>query len=303
MWRALRRRQALVFAAAVVCVVVPSALRHGVTSPMWLTGVALLALWLILLMTGRPDSARPLDAAVLIAPPMSGRWRGLNSPAGKVPSHGTHQFGQTYAIDVLYEPRGLPKEHRRRLHLLWPQTLRPRSYPSFGQPLFAPADGVVVRAGDGQRDHLGRMSTLGLIYLFFEGVARMMGGHRLVFGNHVIMRLESEEVAVDGERAVYAVLAHLRRGSLTVGPGDRVYSGQKVAECGNSGNSSDPHLHFHLMDDADPALGKGVPFRWRYRDEDGRSHVGVPGNGELFHVDLSPGSGSAGVDPAPPAVT
>jgi hypothetical protein len=35
---------------------------------------------------------------------VAGRWLALNGPAGKVPSHGPHAYGQTYAIDLVHEP-------------------------------------------------------------------------------------------------------------------------------------------------------------------------------------------------------
>lgn len=41
---------------------------------------------------------------VEVAPPVTGRWSALNSPADKTPSHGTHVYGQTYAIDIVAEP-------------------------------------------------------------------------------------------------------------------------------------------------------------------------------------------------------
>ena len=56
------------------------------------------------------------------------------------------------------------------------------------------------------------------------------------------------------------LLAHLRRGSVRVGAGDRVESGQQVGECGNSGNSTAPHLHFQVMDGPDPLAANGLPF-------------------------------------------
>jgi murein DD-endopeptidase MepM/ murein hydrolase activator NlpD len=51
---------------------------------------------------------------------------------------------------------------------------------------------------------------------------------------------------------VWAMYAHLIKGSLLVTPGDKVKKGQKIAELGNTGKSSGPHLHFQLMDN--PAL-------------------------------------------------
>jgi len=49
----------------------------------------------------------------------------------------------------------------------------------------------------------------------------------------------------DGE---YSLLAHLKRDSVTVEPGDEVERGQVVAACGNSGISTEPHLHFQIQD-------------------------------------------------------
>ncbi len=131
------------------------------------------------------------------------------------------------------------------------------------------ADATVVRASDGQRDHLSRNSLPALAYLMLiEGAVRDMLGARRIIGNHVILDL--------GERT-YAVYAHIRRGSLTVKAGDTVRAGQEIGRVGNSGNTTEPHLHFHLMDGPDPDAARGVPFTWR--------GVGVPANGETFTVD------------------
>jgi hypothetical protein len=58
----------------------------------------------------------------------------------------------------------------------------------------------------------------------------------------------------------YAFYAHLRPGSLRVRTGDRVRREQVLGLVGNSGNSTEPHLHFHLAD-ANSALGsEGIPY-------------------------------------------
>ncbi len=200
---------------------------------------------------------------VEVEPPVTGRWSALNSPADRVPSHGTHGYGQTYAIDVTAEPA----EGTRPAFGWWPPVRRNRAFPAFGAPLLAVADGTVVRASDWRRDHLSRNSYPALAYLLAEGLLRDIAGATMVIGNHLVLDLG------DGS---YALYAHLRRGSLTVRPGDRVRAGQRLGDCGNSGNSSEPHLHFQLMDTPDPVTARGLPFTWR--------GLGVPAAGTPFEI-------------------
>ncbi|WP_097868699.1 M23 family metallopeptidase [Streptomyces sp. rh34] len=207
---------------------------------------------------------------VEVDPPVTGGWTALNSPADKVPSHGTHAYGQTYAIDIVADPEtgeGEPPA-RPAFRWLWPLFRRNRAFPAFGSPLLAVADATVVKASDGQRDHLSRNSLPALAYLMLiEGTVRSILGVHRVIGNHVVLDLG------DG---TYAVYAHVRRGSLRVEAGDTVRAGQRIARCGNSGNTTEPHLHFQLMDGPDLDNARGVPFTWR--------GVGVPANGATFTV-------------------
>ncbi|MFP3989437.1 M23 family metallopeptidase [Streptomyces sp. E11-3] len=206
---------------------------------------------------------------VEVDPPVTGRWSAVNSPADRTPSHGTHQLGQTYAIDIVGEPEGT---ERPAFAWLWPLARSPRAFPAFGAPLYAVADATVVAATDQQRDHLSRNSLLGALWvLLAEGELRGLVGTHRVLGNHVVLDLG------DG---VYAAYAHLRRGSLAVRPGDRVTAGQLVGHCGNSGNTTEPHLHFQLMDSPDVDKARGIPFSWR--------GVGVPRGGEKFTVPTDP---------------
>jgi len=72
-----------------------------------------------------------------------------------------------------------------------------------------------------------------------------------VGGNHVIL---------DIGRGLYAFYAHLQPGSLRVNVGDRVKRGQVLGLVGNSGNSTEPHLHFHISDANSPLGSEGVPY-------------------------------------------
>jgi murein DD-endopeptidase MepM/ murein hydrolase activator NlpD len=91
-------------------------------------------------------------------------------------------------------------------------------------------------------------------------------------GNHVV---------IEHGHGEYSVLAHLRQGSVRVRPGDRVKRGQAVGTCGNSGNSSAPHLHYHLQTRAQPGSGVGLPAQFRNYQSDGRDvPVGEPLRGQ-----------------------
>lgn len=199
-----------------------------------------------------------------LSAPVRGRWSALNSPSSKVPSHGTHGHGQTFAVDLIFEP----EDGSRPTFGAGPGFRPPTDFPGFGQPLYAPAAGTVVTVRHGARDHLSRSSWTAFGYLMLEGVVRELGGSRFAIGNHVVIRLDD---------ATFALLAHLQRGSAAVRAGQRVAAGELVGRCGNSGNTSEPHVHVQLMDHRRPYLAAGLPFAL----DSGR----LPANGEIATFD------------------
>ena len=87
-------------------------------------------------------------------------------------------------------------------------------------------------------------------------------------------------------QAVYILLAHLKRGSIGVAPGDRVRAGAQVGLCGNSGNSTQPHLHVQAMDSSflPDSRGLSVVFlEYALRHADGADRVsrGIPRRREV----------------------
>lgn len=223
----------------------------------------------------------PVASSLTVHPPVEGRWLGMNSPASKTPSHGVRAYGQTYAIDLVHEPaEGLRPAFGGA-------TMRvPTAYPAFEQPILAMTDGTVVRASGWRRDHRARSNWAGFIYLMVEGAIREIGGPGFVVGNHVTIRTD------DG---VYATVAHLQRGSLTVTVGDRVIAGEQIGRCGNSGNSSEPHVHAQLMDRAPLWTAQGIPmvFAQIRLDDQSEPVDGLPANERhmIAHV-ASPASSS-----------
>jgi len=201
-----------------------------------------------------------------IGAPVAGRWSALNSPGSKVPSHGLHAYGQTFAIDLVYEPA----EGARPAFGEGPAFRPPDDFPAFGEPVLAPADGRVVAVRDGARDHRSRSTWAAFGYMIVEGFVRELGGPRHVIGNHVV---------VDIGDGTYAAVAHVQQGSARVRPGDTVRRGDVVGRCGNSGNSSEPHVHFQLMEHPRPALAAGLPFVFAdVSIADSPPKAGVPAN-------------------------
>src|SRR5699024_315037 len=90
-----------------------------------------------------------------------------------------------------------------------------------------------------------------------------------------------------GGGAVFVALCHLRRGSIAVRPGQAVRIGERLADCGNSGNSTEPHLHLQAMSAPDPTSARAVPFTFP---------GGLPRGGRI--VD---GRGTSRCDLCPPA--
>lgn len=185
--------------------------------------------------------------------PFRGLWLARNSPARRVPSHGTHAFGVTYAIDfVAVDERGRPAPRTWRTAL---SVEAPELFRGFGRPILAPVGGTVATVHDGEPDHVARRSQITLVGYALGQAGRVRQGVGAVAGNHVVIAL--------GEQGPYVLLAHLRRGSVRVAPGDQVTVGDQLGECGNSGNSTQPHVHVQVTDSMHWSGARGLPIVFR----------------------------------------
>src|SRR6478609_2264195 len=157
---------------------------------------------------------------VVLSLPFEGRWLVQNSPARRVPSHGTDLMGTRYAIDFVAVDQGRRTAGRRDWRTLLGTEPAGRFF-AFGRPILAPADGRVVRVHDGEVDHEARRSQLALLPYALGQRARLRQGVPAVAGNHVILALPG--------RGAHVALAHLRAGSVRVAVGDEVRVGQPLA--------------------------------------------------------------------------
>jgi hypothetical protein len=195
-----------------------------------------------------------MTQAIVISLPFAGLWLARNSPARRVPSHGVDLLGERYAIDFI----GVDDRRRTAGRRDWRTLLAtepPERFLGFGRPILSPADGVVVDAHDGEVDHAGRRSQLALVPYALGQAARLRQGVNAIAGNHLIIALPGG--------AAYVALVHLRAGSLRVAVGEQVTTGQVIADCGNSGNSTQPHVHIQVMDSRDLSVARGLPMAFR----------------------------------------
>jgi hypothetical protein len=215
--------------------------------------------------------------SVVLSLPFTGLWLARNSPARRVPSHGSDLFGERYAIDFIrVDDRGRSAAHRDWRTFLASEP--PERFLGFGQPILAPVSGTVVDVHDGEPDHAGRRSQLALVpYMLGQG-GRIREGVGAIAGNYVTIAIEQG----------FVTLVHLKAGSLRVAVGDEVTTGQAIAECGNSGNSTQPHVHLQVADSRDLSVAQGVPMEFRdFRERRVGTKgfvtrdVGIPGEGSL----------------------
>ena len=201
-----------------------------------------------------------VTATAVVDFPLRGEWWALATPAERVPSHGTDYFGQRYAFDFArMDPTGTWYAEGGGSDALRHATvgLAASRFLAWGQPVHAVADGRVLAAGDGWEDHARVRLVPSLLRATIVPVEATPADIRPLAGNFVL---------VEGADAV-ALYAHLRRGSVRVAAGARVRAGDLLGEVGNSGNSTMPHLHFHLMDGADPFTARGVACAFRRYEE------------------------------------
>lgn len=176
-----------------------------------------------------------------------------------MPSHGTDLLGERYAVDFVAVDARRRTAGIRDWHTL-AGTEQPDRFFGFGRPILAPVEGTVAGRHDGEPDHEARRSPLSLVPYLLGQRSRLNDGLAAIAGNHLILELT--------DRRAFVALVHLKYGSIRVGIGDRVAAGRHLADCGNSGNSTQPHLHLQAMDSVDLTVARGIPIVFhRFREQ------------------------------------
>lgn len=181
-----------------------------------------------------------LPSVPVLGPPLTGKgWVAVNGCCAPdvghrstgLPINGAIYFAQRFAIDwVKLDDQG---------RIVKGDDTQVQNYTDYGAEVLAVADGTVVATLDTLADQTPPNgpdpNTINL---------------QNVLGNHVILDLGNNQ---------YVLYAHLQQGEVKVKPGDRVRRGQVLGKLGNTGNSTAPHLHLHLMSGS--TLGSnGLPY-------------------------------------------
>lgn len=159
--------------------------------------------------------------------PFRGEWTVFWG--GRTLEQNYHAFtrDQRFALDVVIMREG-------RTHAGDGRKLT--DYYCYGQPVLAPAAGTIVWAQDSLPD---------------QAPGQQDPAHAA--GNSVV---------IDHGNGEYSLFAHLQPGSLRFKPGERVGADAVVGLCGNSGNTTEPHIHFHLQNGPVPFKADGLPLEF-----------------------------------------
>ena len=176
----------------------------------------------------------------VFGPPLEGSgWVAVNGCCDSITHvrsnlavNGQNFISQRYAIDWMQV------DSQNRLYVGDPQILD--SWTGYGKNVLAVSDAQVVTVVDKFQDQVPFILPAQVGAITLEEID----------GNHVILALPNGQ---------FAFYAHLIPGSITVKEGDFVTKGQVIAKLGNTGNTSAPHLHLHIMETASSLGSNGLP--------------------------------------------
>lgn len=182
--------------------------------------------------SAQPDS--DLVSNLEYSLPFAGEWLVLNGGINCELSHSWELYSQRYAYDFIKVNEQVESVQGDRTVL--------ENYYCYAQMILAPADGIVQAISDRCADSkiMPDQSTDPLI--------------KDIRGNFIVMKHAEQE---------YSVLCHLKPQSIRVQPGDFVKRLQPIAQCGNSGNTSEPHLHFQVQNSKNFFMADGIKIRFQ----------------------------------------
>lgn len=217
-----------------------------------------------------------LENPIVVDFPLRGEWLAVNTPAKKIPSHGTNMLGQRYAYDFVRtdDRKGIHFSDKGNLSYILSGVPVRRCY-GWGEIVYSPLDGEVVEMYDEIPERTRLLPLLDILVVIKNGITFRGKREDLpkLTGNYIILKKDN----------FFAFFAHMVPGSLRVQTGDTVQTGQELGRVGHTGNSTAPHLHFQLMDRQDLLRAEGIPCAFQEYEECGEEGwhkilTGFPGN-------------------------
>nr|WP_299173100.1 M23 family metallopeptidase [uncultured Allomuricauda sp.] len=181
--------------------------------------------------------------------PLKGSWTVAAGPS----LIGHHRWGsiQEFAFDFIKIGIGQSSFQNDGTQL--------EDFHAYGEAVYAIEDGVVVSVLDGMKESSENLKKIGESEEEYAERIRpyqntlISKGFQYIFGNHLVIRHANNE---------YSNYFHLKMGSVVVREGEKVEKGQFIGQIGNSGNSTEPHLHFHLSDGPDIIHARSIPIEF-----------------------------------------
>lgn len=164
--------------------------------------------------------------------PVKGDWLVFWGGANEFINYHYPYESQRYAYDLVKIQEGLSYRNTQTEN---------KDFYAFDEAVVAPGDGKIAKVVDGLKDNVpGEMDT------------------NNPAGNYVVIEHANKE---------FSMIAHFKKNTILVKAGDVVREGQLIGKCGNSGNSSEPHIHFQVMDSADLESGNSIRIQFKDGNE------------------------------------
>jgi len=182
--------------------------------------------------------------------PLRGTW--YIGASGTFHSHHRWAAMEEFALDIL--------QFRERSKSYKTTGATSQDFFAFGQDVISVADGTIVEAVDKYTDDDSKLKKENENYdqydqrIQSEQMQALSQDPNGVAGNYIVIKHNDSE---------YSMYAHLKSGSVKIKKGDVVKRGQVIASVGNTGSSTEPHLHFQLQDGSDPLRSRALPVRFR----------------------------------------
>jgi murein DD-endopeptidase MepM/ murein hydrolase activator NlpD len=132
-------------------------------------------------------------------------------------------------------------------------------YYAYGADVLAAANGRVTSIANDQQEDPSAMQRPNETQEAYFARLQKEQGERLAKG---LTAITGNYVMIDHGKNEYSLYAHLQPGSVGIRVGDQVKAGDVIGKLGSSGNSTEPHLHFHVCDKPDPLMCAGIPVNF-----------------------------------------